>query len=398
MRWVLFSATLPLIAAAFISRRPFAPQPAPHTVFVNQPVTDSAKSKIQVVFALDATGSMSGLIAAAKEKIWSIAGSFSQADPAPDIELGLIFYRDRGDKFVTRLYPLSSRLDDIYEKLMEITAEGGGDGPESVNQGLFEAVTKFNWDADTAVYKTIFLVGDWPPHMDYKDDVPYMESCRLAKIKDIVINTILMGNNSDARRIWNEIANCNMGSYTAVDMRVNDIAVNTPYDSAIAAVSDRLDNMRFYYGTAAEKSVYNQVKVKSANISAKSAVNIKAQRAEYNVSKSGAKAYMGKNELITAYQSKKLMPDTLRKEMLPTEWASLSPAEVKNRLDSLVVLRDSLNRQMTFLAQQRQAWITEDFKKRDTMAVNSSFNAVIYDKIKTQTIRKKIKLTGKAKY
>src|ERR1700750_1269445 len=58
--------------------------------------------KIQLVFALDGTGSMSGLIGAAKEKIWSIAGSLAQADPAPEIEMGLIFYRDRGDEFITR--------------------------------------------------------------------------------------------------------------------------------------------------------------------------------------------------------------------------------------------------------------------------------------------------------
>jgi hypothetical protein len=121
------------------------------------PVNDTARGKIQVVFALDATGSMSGLIAAAKEKIWSIAGSFSQADPAPDIEMGLIFYRDRGDRFVTQLHQLSGNLDDIYEKLMEIRAEGGGDQPESVNQGLFEAVTKFNWASDTSTFKTIFI-------------------------------------------------------------------------------------------------------------------------------------------------------------------------------------------------------------------------------------------------
>src|SRR4051812_19855599 len=59
---------------------------------------DTVQSKIQVVFALDATGSMSGLIGAAKEKIWSIAGSLAQADPAPSIEIGLVFYRDRGDR------------------------------------------------------------------------------------------------------------------------------------------------------------------------------------------------------------------------------------------------------------------------------------------------------------
>lgn len=55
-----------------------------------------------MVFALDATGSMAGLIAAAKDKIWSIAGSLAQTDDSIPIELGLIFYRDKGDAFITK--------------------------------------------------------------------------------------------------------------------------------------------------------------------------------------------------------------------------------------------------------------------------------------------------------
>jgi hypothetical protein len=234
--------------------------------------------------------------------------------------------------------------------------------------------------------------------MDYKKDIPYMESCRMARARDIVINTILMGNNSEARRIWNEIANCNQGSYTAVDMNVNDIAVYTPYDSAIARISDELDELRFYYGSNSEKIVYSEKKRKSANISAKSAVHVKAQRAEYNASGSGAKVYTGSNELITAYKNKTISPDTLRKELLPDGWANLQPAEVRSRLDSMVVRRDSLSQQLNALSRQRQKWIENDLSKRDSVKVNTSFNAVIYDKIKVQTNRKNIKLKGKAKY
>ena len=68
-------------------------------------INSNQSSKIQVVFALDATGSMAGLIAAAKDKIWSIAGSLAQTDDSIPIELGLIFYRDKGDAFITKKVP-----------------------------------------------------------------------------------------------------------------------------------------------------------------------------------------------------------------------------------------------------------------------------------------------------
>ncbi|MBO6512917.1 MAG: hypothetical protein JJ974_02985, partial [Phycisphaerales bacterium] len=43
---------------------------------------------VEVVFVLDTTGSMSGLIAGAKDKIWSIASSIAQAQPSPNVKMG----------------------------------------------------------------------------------------------------------------------------------------------------------------------------------------------------------------------------------------------------------------------------------------------------------------------
>ena len=160
-----------------------------------------SKPKMQIVFALDATGSMSGLMTAAKDKIWSIINSLNQTDPMPEIQVGLVFYRDKGEAFVTKIIPLTDSMDFVYAELMKMQAVGGGDGPESVNKGLYDAVQAINWNKDTSTYKAIFLVGDYEPHMDYKNDVPYYESCKIAKSKDIVLNTILMGQNPVAKKI-----------------------------------------------------------------------------------------------------------------------------------------------------------------------------------------------------
>ena len=46
--------------------------------------------RIEVVFVLDTTSSMSGLIQAAKEKIWSIATTMASAQENPDIKMGLV--------------------------------------------------------------------------------------------------------------------------------------------------------------------------------------------------------------------------------------------------------------------------------------------------------------------
>src|SRR5687767_1611367 len=65
---------------------------------------EPARPAVDVVFVLDTTGSMSGLIDAAKRKIWAIANEIAKGKPAPRIRMGLVAYRDKGDAYVTRTF------------------------------------------------------------------------------------------------------------------------------------------------------------------------------------------------------------------------------------------------------------------------------------------------------
>ena len=356
------------------------------------------KPKIQIVFALDATGSMSGLIGAAKEKIWSIAGSLAQADPAPEIEMGLIFYRDRGDEFITKKVALSTDIDAVYAELMQISAGGGGDEPESVNQALYESITKFAWDSSSQTYKTVFLVGDCPPHMDYRNDIKYPASCSMARQKDIILNTILMGDNRVANRIWHEIANCSQGSFTQVKMDANDITINTPYDSVIAVISDEVDDTRLYHGTESEKSVSKAKMSTSKTVTDFSKPNVKAQRAEYNTSKTGKVAYYGDKELLEEYRADKTSVEKIKDEELPDEMKNLSPAQKKIFIEQKLARRDSLIKELAKYTLIRKVYIEGELSKRDSSEVNHSFSNEIYKNIRKQTEKKNIHLTEKTKY
>src|SRR5512143_1592453 len=137
----------------------------------------TAKPRIEVCFVLDTTGSMGGLIEGAKQKIWSIANQMISAKPTPELRLGLVAYRDRRDKYVTKTFDLTNDIDAIYGHLQGFRAGGGGDEPESVNEALQDAVRKMSWSQDQQVLKIIFLVGDAPPHMDYADGPKYPQLC-----------------------------------------------------------------------------------------------------------------------------------------------------------------------------------------------------------------------------
>src|SRR4051794_4340301 len=72
------------------------------------------KPRVEVVFCLDTTGSMSGLIDAAKKKIWTISNQITNLKPTPHVKIGLVAYRDRGDDYITKVYELTDDLDSIY--------------------------------------------------------------------------------------------------------------------------------------------------------------------------------------------------------------------------------------------------------------------------------------------
>src|SRR5262249_56885078 len=96
----------------------------------------AAKPKVEVVFCLDTTGSMGGLIDGAKAKIWAICNQIAGGKPTPDLKVGLVAYRDRGDDYITKVFDLSDDLDAIHGHLKTFVAQRGADAQAASNQPL----------------------------------------------------------------------------------------------------------------------------------------------------------------------------------------------------------------------------------------------------------------------
>lgn len=182
----LMKTTIAILTAALAAFHPCTAEEAP----LPKPVVD-------VVFVIDSTGSMGRLIAGAKEKIWSIANSIVSRKPSPAVRIGLVSYRDRGDEYITKKFDLTDDIDTVFKNLQSLKADGGGDSPESVNQALDEAVNEMKWSSGKDSTKIVFLVGDCPPHMDYKNDVKYQDTCKKAAGSNIIINTVQCGSQSE---------------------------------------------------------------------------------------------------------------------------------------------------------------------------------------------------------
>jgi Mg-chelatase subunit ChlD len=348
-RFPLRLSWLAVAAAAAIWCRP-----APVRAAGNQP--DKKKSPyVEVVFCLDTTSSMTGLIEGAKQKIWAISNQIASGKPTPKLKIGLVAFRDKGDAYITKVIDLSDDLDAIYGHLQGFKAEGGGDIPESVNQALNESVTKIKWSTDKNTLRIIFLVGDAPPHMDYADDVKYPETCKLARERGIIINTIQCGNVPGTRKYWEEICGKAGGNYVQIAANGGVMAVATPYDKDLAKINGELARTTLTYGDRNRQLRGEAKKVVAERLAAPAA----AERASF-AGKSGSVATY---DLLDSIKAGKVKLEKIKKEELPPELQKLTLKEQKAYLDKLSARRAELTKKILDLDKKRAAYIKEKLAK-----------------------------------
>ncbi len=381
----LFTATAAALAAYPVFNN-FDSREKPLQAITKPSQSYQQRSRIDVVFALDTTGSMGGLIETAKEKIWSIASNMASAQPAPELRIGLVAYRDRGDNYVTTVRDLSPDMDSMYATLMDFQAAGGGDGPESVNKALDDALNKMSWSQDQNTYKVIFLVGDAPPHMDYPNERQFPTIIADAKRQQIIVNTIQCGRNINARRSWTQIAQLGAGEYFQVDQAGSALALSTPFDKEIAALSKKLDNTRLYYGNAKQKEKQQQKLDAAEKLHARSSVESRARRAEYNLSKSGKSNFLGENELVDDIASGRIELDSIEKKALPEPMQAMAPVEQKQLISEKAAQRKVLRQALKKLSRERSDYLEQ--KVEELGSNKESLGYKIQSAVKSQAASK----------
>jgi Mg-chelatase subunit ChlD len=343
-----------------------------------------SKPRIEVCFVLDTTGSMGGLIEGAKQKIWSIANDMISAQPTPELKLGLIGYRDRGDEYVVKSFSLTDDIDAIYGHLREFQAGGGGDAPESVNEALAEAIHKMPWSGDSKVLKIIFLVGDAPPHMDYPNGPKYPDLCREAAKKDLIINTIQCGEMAETKPIWQEIAKLSEGSYVGISQSGNVAVISTPMDKELSRLNERIGATLIPYG---DSKLQAEVHAKYA-VAKSAPVSAMADRLSYN-SKTG-KAVQGRGELVDALNDKTLKLDEIDQKQLPTELQKLDRNELQKRIAKTRDERADLQKQIVEVSKKREAYIQSENKRLADEGKGNAFDQKVAETLRAQAAKKGI--------
>jgi hypothetical protein len=355
--------------------------------WANEGVPSAARVKpvVEVAFVLDTTGSMGGLIEGAKRKIWSIATAIVDANPDAEIRMGLVAYRDIGDDYVTKTFPLTKDIQDLYANLLELKARGGGDWPESVNEALYVGVTKLDWTQGPEICRIMFLVGDAPPHMDYAQDVKYPEVMRMARERGIVVDAVQAGGARDTERVWREIAQLGQGRYIPIPQDGGHLVViETPYDTEIIELQNHINGTVIPYGPRQQRG---DVEKKTRQVAAAPA-SAGADMAGYmsrNAAKTSGEAITGAGDLVADVKAGRQKLDAVKDAELPDNVRKLSRAERQDYLQKQIVVRNSLNERMATLVKQRDAYLLEQAKKSPAKLADS------FDRAVAETLRAQVK-------
>ncbi|QRK09025.1 VWA domain-containing protein [Archangium violaceum] len=346
-----------------------------------------ARPRIDVVFVLDTTGSMGGLIEGAKQKIFSIASRIAQGKPTPRVRVGLVAYRDVGDEYVTRRYELTEDLDGLFTNLRQLRADGGGDTPEHVGRGLGEAVSKLSWDESRETMKLIFLVGDAPP-AQRRDDWNFNHWVKRAAEKHIVVNTVRCGGDPETETHWKLAAKMTDGRYESLEQSGGMVAVATPYDAELAKVNAELARKTLYAGKK-EAQVANRARAEQM---AELAPEAAAERIQFLKTTRGAGSAPAKAASVSsapvavggavdlASQPEALA--SVKDDELPAELRGLDAKARETKVKQLADERKALEEKAAKLAAERDSWRAKNVAEKE-----DSFDANVMKGVKEKAAK-----------
>ena len=148
-----------------------------------------AGNSVDIVLCIDTTGSMGPFIDEVRRRLIPMMREL--VSDFPEWRIGIVRFRDYFEEYLTRVIPFTDNFTIFQRHLNAIVARGGGDIPEAVYEGLYDAITRFPWAAER---RLIILIGDAPPHPTPRGRITRDMVFRASDERNITINAILLAN------------------------------------------------------------------------------------------------------------------------------------------------------------------------------------------------------------
>lgn len=119
---------------------------------------------IDVVIGMDATGSMGSWINAARDTVLEAFTNLRAEYADANFRIGLVCYRDHGDREQYVTHPLTDQIEDVQNQLRSVIATGGNDTSEDVAGGLRHITEIFRASPSENPTRILLFVADAPAH------------------------------------------------------------------------------------------------------------------------------------------------------------------------------------------------------------------------------------------
>lgn len=340
------------------------------------------RSHIDLVIALDTSGSMDGLIDSARQKLWNIVNDLATAKPTPVLRVGLVSFGNDGytDEGWTKVdLGLTTDLDLVYEKLMALRTNGG---TEYVGRAIHVSHTGMNWSEEKRALKMIFVAGNESADQDQKFRA--MSEAGKAIADDIIVNTIFCGQDSgEIASGWRNVAMRADGQFASIDQERDRVAISTPMDKRLAELSNELNGTYVHYGSRGVKAKKRQERM---DVSARGlGGGAAATRAQ---AKASALYDNSSWDLVDGLENEAVDVKTLAAAELPPEMRSMNPRQREAYVKKMATKRDRIKKEIASLSKKRDAYIKAEMKKQNRDAQDG------FDKAVRSTIRKQARSKG----
>jgi hypothetical protein len=223
---------------------------------------------------------------------------------------------------------------------------------------IAEATNTLKWDHSPDVYKAIFIAGNEP---FTQGSVDSSKACKDAIAKGIIVNTIHCGNEQEGiNGGWKSGALLADGSFLVINHNAAVVHIETPQDSKIVALNEKLNKTYIAYGKQGARKLASQ-SAQDGNALKKKESGAAVGRA---VTKASKNYWNASWDLVDASKEKTFDWSKVKDEDLPAEMRKLDLEGRKKFVARKETERGAVQKKIQALNEARKEFVAE--KRRES--------------------------------
>jgi hypothetical protein len=326
---------------------------APTVEVVEAPLPEKERPRVDLVVALDVSGSMERLLDSARMKLWGVVEQVSRAEPQPAVRVGLYTYGNSdpaSESYIRRELPLTEDLDRVWERIVQLTTSGS---EEYVGWVISEATRDAGWSELDNIGLLFVCGNETADQMRSRFD--FRHTAEVARAAGVTVNAIYGGTDVEGQRdLWPDVARAGGGIYAPIDMAAGTVRLPpAPQDGLLEELNAQL-NETYVTIRGGEDGKARQL----ASDLSSAALGTSGTR----ISTKGSGVYRAPSwDLVDGWEAGRV--DLSRTELLPSHLHPKSVAEREAYVRQLRDFRHQVQARIRAVSAERTAWLEAERAK-----------------------------------